>query len=331
MERKVSSDVSGTFHNPLNMVGDPSPSIHDDVGCVVHGHVVVDDEKRSQGFHGHVGKISDSSQCTEPEQPPPAALRHKLDEIPNESVNKSHASCHQKGTGGRAPDDLWRNSSKTVEHHGDRESPFGTQGSQRNGQGKVRPPMRHAMIELKKASKKKSDLVDYVNNKLMAKTRGTETIQELQRLGTKKIYQTTAASPEDPVGFGEHCSLQYHELLAQHPQYASWVVKTATEGECDYRLARLIPSGQLAPEPRGTASDADLQADLQRLQEHIDAGQRLEWQDREHDDADDADDARPHKEDVDNLKAERPHKKVEASSVSEMTESSTGSFVPIPQ
>ena len=91
------------------------------------------------------------------------------------------------------------------------------------------------------------------------------------------------------------------------------------------------PSGQLAPEPRGTASDADLQADLQRLQEHIDAGQRLEWQDREHDDADDADDARPHKEDVDNLKAERPHKKVEASSVSEMTESSTGSFAPIPQ
>jgi len=101
--------------------------------------------------------------------------------------------------------------------------------------GKVRPPMRHAMIELNKASKKKSDLVDYVNNELMVKTRGTETIQELQRLGTKKIYQTT----EDPVGFGEHCSLQYHELLAQHPQYASWVVKTATEGECDYRLARL--------------------------------------------------------------------------------------------
>ena len=56
MERKVSSDVSGTFHNPLNMVGDPS--IHDDVGCVVHDHVVVDDEKLSQGFHGHVGKIS---------------------------------------------------------------------------------------------------------------------------------------------------------------------------------------------------------------------------------------------------------------------------------
>ena len=131
MERKVSSDVSGTFHNPLNMVGDPS--IHDDVGCVVHDHVVVDDEKLSQGFHGHVGKISDSSQCTEPEQPPPAALQHKLDEIPNESVNKSHASCHQKGIGGRAPDDLWRNSSKTVEHHGDRESPFGTQGSQRDG------------------------------------------------------------------------------------------------------------------------------------------------------------------------------------------------------
>ncbi|CAL1160364.1 unnamed protein product [Cladocopium goreaui] len=58
--------------------------------------------------------------------------------------------------------------------------------------GKVRPPMRHAMIELNKASKKKSDLLDYVNNKLMVKTRGTETIQELQRLGTKKIYQTTA-------------------------------------------------------------------------------------------------------------------------------------------
>ena len=130
------------------------------------------------------------------------------------------------------------------------------------------------------------------------------------------------------MGFGEHCSLQYHELLAQHPQYASWVVKTATEGECALPPA---PSGQLAPEPRGTASDADLQADLQRLQEHIDAGQRLEWQDREHDDADDADDARPQGGRGQSEKPRGLTRRSKASSVSEMTESSPGSFVPIPQ
>ncbi|CAL1156524.1 unnamed protein product [Cladocopium goreaui] len=193
--------------------------------------------------------------------------------------------------------------------------------------GKVRPPMRHAMIELNKASKKKSDLVDYVNNKLMVKTRGTETIQELQRLGTKKIYQTTAASPEDPVGFGEHCSLQYHELLAQHPQYASWVVKTATEGECDYRLARLAnwlqsPEAQHPmPTYKQTSSGYKNTSTPASGSNGKTENMMMQMMQMMH----------ALKEDVDNLKAERPHKKVEASSVCEMTESSTGSFVPIPQ
>lgn len=193
--------------------------------------------------------------------------------------------------------------------------------------GKVRPPMRHAMIELNKASKKKADLVDYVNNKLMVKTRGTETIQELQRLGTKKIYQTTAASPEDPVGFGEHCSLQYHELLAQHPQYASWVVKTATEGECDYRLARLAnwlqsPEAQHPmPTYKQTSSGYKNTSTPASGSNGKTENMMMQMMQMMH----------ALKEDVDNLKAERPHKKVEASSVSEMTESSTGSFVPIPQ
>ena len=91
------------------------------------------------------------------------------------------------------------------------------------------------------------------------------------------------------------------------------------------------PSGQLAPEPRGTASDADLQADspaATRTTSTPASGSNgktenmlMQMMQMMH----------ALKEDVDNLKAERPHKKVEASSVSEMTESSTGSFVPIPQ
>ncbi|CAL1156473.1 unnamed protein product, partial [Cladocopium goreaui] len=171
--------------------------------------------------------------------------------------------------------------------------------------GKVRPPMRHAMIELNKASKKKSDLVDYVNNKLMVKTRGTETIQELQRLGTKKIYQTTAASPENPVGFGEHCSLQYHELLAQHPQYASWVVKTANEGECDYRLARLAnwlqsPEAQHPmPTYKQTSSGYKNTSTPASGSNGKTENMMMQMMQMMH----------ALKEDVDNLKAERPHKK----------------------
>ena len=290
MERKVSSDVSGTFHNPLNTVGDPS--IHDDVGCVVHDHVVVDDEKLSQGFHGHVGKISDSSQCTEPEQPPPAALQHKLDEIPNESVNKSHASCHQKGIGGRAPDDLWRNSSKTVEHHGDRESPFGTQGSQRDGHSEREGTATDAPCH------------DRTEQGQQEEVRPCG-LREQQAHGEDPRHRDHSGAaalghqedlPDHSRLSGGSCGVR-GTLQSAVPRASSPTPTVCQLGREDRHRGGMRlppgPSGQLAPEPRGTASDADLQADLQRLQEHIDAGQRLEWQDREHDDADDADDARP--------------------------------------
>eukprot|EP00435_Cladocopium_sp_Y103_P020842 s2606_g5.t1 len=194
--------------------------------------------------------------------------------------------------------------------------------------GKVHSPMRHAMIELNKASKKKADLVDYVNNKLMVKTRGNETIADLQMIATKKIYMTTAPSGEDPVGFGEHCSLQYHELKANHQRYAKWVIATAAEGDCDYRLARLATwlqspeSMQPTPMPKQTSkgyknTSTEGNNPAPGPSDHVMMQMMQMMQSL--------------KEEVDNLKAERPHKKVEAPSVSEMTESSTGSFVPIPQ
>lgn len=105
--------------------------------------------------------------------------------------------------------------------------------------GKVRTPLRHSMVELNQASRKKFDLQEFARNKMMLRVTGQETIAQLQKACISKIYATTTGQPEDPVGFGEHCSLTYEELKNTAPDYARWVVTTASEGECNPRLERL--------------------------------------------------------------------------------------------
>ena len=105
--------------------------------------------------------------------------------------------------------------------------------------GKLRTPFKMAMVELNKNSKKKSDLQTYLQTSLQMHITGHETIAQLQKMAIKKIYQCTSPEHADPVGFGEHCSLSYQEVLATQPRYCEWVLKTASEGQCDYRLDRL--------------------------------------------------------------------------------------------
>lgn len=45
--------------------------------------------------------------------------------------------------------------------------------------------------------------------------------------------------PQDGVGFGAHASLTYEEIAMSQKDYCAWVVKTAKEGGCNYRLSRL--------------------------------------------------------------------------------------------
>ena len=277
------------------------------------------EEKLSQGFHGHVGKLSDSSHCTEPEPPLPAALQHKLDEIPNKFVIHSHASCHQKGIGGRAPDDLWRDRSKTVEHHGDRESPLGTQGSQWNGhaeregtatyapchdraeqgqQEEVRPPglreqqahgedSRHRDHPGAAAPGHQEDLPDH--SRLSGGSCGVR--------GALQSAVPRAPSPAPTV-----CQLGREDrhrggMRLPPGSSANWL--QSPEAQHPMPTYKQTSSGYKNTSTPATGSNGKTENMMQMMQM-----------------------MHALKEDVDNLKAERPHKKVEASS---------GSFVPIPQ
>lgn len=106
--------------------------------------------------------------------------------------------------------------------------------------GKKSVPLRAQMIEMNRASKKKALLQEHATKGLSIHITGHETIAQLQQLCIRKIYETTPASAEDPVSFGQHSSLSYGELKNTQPKYCNWVKITAKEEEsADYRLQRL--------------------------------------------------------------------------------------------
>ncbi len=111
--------------------------------------------------------------------------------------------------------------------------------------GLVRPQksnkteFRKMAILLNKASKKKDMLQQFMTKDLGMSISYNETIPQLQKAALKKILMMTEPEGQDPVGFGEFSSLSYNDLAIQQTQYCQWVCRTAKEGQCDYRLARL--------------------------------------------------------------------------------------------
>ena len=96
--------------------------------------------------------------------------------------------------------------------------------------------------ELRRAAKKKADLVTYCVDRLRLELTGNETIGQLETKGVKKIYEICEPEAEDSVGFGKYSNLVYQDILEDYPEYGDWVKVTArenTNGESDPRLYRL--------------------------------------------------------------------------------------------
>ena len=189
---------------------------------------------------------------------------------------------------------------------------------------KAKTPFRSWVINLNKC-RKKAELIGFLKEHFQVPLTGNETMEQLQKLGIRRIYENTAPQAEDPVGFGVHCALSYEELYMHQPEYAKWVLTTAKEGKADYRLMRLASwinamnqqlEGEIQKEvptkvvPRqnrqstksvrssGSTASSSVNEELLML-------------------------VRSLQEDVAALKEERPHKKVEASEEG----MSTSSFV----
>lgn len=189
--------------------------------------------------------------------------------------------------------------------------------------GKVRTPLRHMVVEMNKASKKKDHLVAFMENQLRMAVNRNDTIPILQKKALMKCYQTTMADAEDPVGFGQHCSLQYQEVAASHPDYCRWIIQTnQEESDPDYRLTRLaewlektqekplVPKKMKEP-PSTSSASKNMPKENQQMMTMMAqmAGMLSEL-----------------KDEVDSLKESRPHKKMVESSKTD-GDSDTGSFM----
>lgn len=93
--------------------------------------------------------------------------------------------------------------------------------------------------EMNKASRRKPDLQAWCRTEMGMPDMPNATIAQLQKAAMEKIYMSTTAHPNDPVGFGEHASLNYAEIKETQKEYCQWVKTTYQEGDCNYRLARL--------------------------------------------------------------------------------------------
>ena len=104
---------------------------------------------------------------------------------------------------------------------------------------RVKTELQEWTIKLNKAATKKAYLQAFCQDSLGLKITGCETIDQLKRAGLEKIYMIAKPHPSDGVGFGAHASLTYDEIRLAQSEYCKWVVTTAAEGGCNYRLSRL--------------------------------------------------------------------------------------------
>ncbi|CAE7805834.1 GIP, partial [Symbiodinium necroappetens] len=109
-----------------------------------------------------------------------------------------------------------------------------------------------AIREVRKAAKKKADLVKLCEETYHMTVNRNDTVAILEARVLKIIYDSKEPESGDAIGFGKHSYLQYVDMLdPEHENYAKWVMTTARENPttgCDprlYRLARWLETQNL--------------------------------------------------------------------------------------
>ena len=91
-----------------------------------------------------------------------------------------------------------------------------------------------------KAAHRKADLQVFVRDSLSVQITGSETISQLQSKAMRAILESTPAVPEDEMGFGEHSSLSYMQVLKDYPKYLQWCRQTMKEESVNWRMERFV-------------------------------------------------------------------------------------------
>lgn len=98
--------------------------------------------------------------------------------------------------------------------------------------------LKNMISQLNKAAKCKASLQEFATSHDVVFT-ANMTMDQIYGRVEQKLTLMVPPTTTDKVNFGEYANLEYGQLLEDHPQYASWVQKTAKEGDCNWRLARL--------------------------------------------------------------------------------------------
>ena len=99
-------------------------------------------------------------------------------------------------------------------------------------------PLETQMSLLNKNSKKKATLREYVEQTLGVEVSDVDTIAAMQRKASNKILQECEVHGADPMGFGKYSQLSFQETYLKDPDYCKWVQTTTAEGPCSIRLER---------------------------------------------------------------------------------------------
>ena len=96
------------------------------------------------------------------------------------------------------------------------------------------------MAELKKAARKKKDLIAFMAEQDIGHFPDA-TILQLYNHAEKVLHQRTPARSGELVGFGQHANLTYHQLAVAKGSYLDWCRETVRESDsCSWKMERLV-------------------------------------------------------------------------------------------
>ena len=106
--------------------------------------------------------------------------------------------------------------------------------------GKTKTPYLEAVAAVNRASSKKANLVNYIQDTLKLSVNPNDTIAILQKKALTHLQETIPGTGEDTMGFGKYANKTYQQVYQDDPSYVQWCRTTAQEGPCSIYLDRFV-------------------------------------------------------------------------------------------
>ena len=106
--------------------------------------------------------------------------------------------------------------------------------------GRKQTSLQLWMVRLNEAKKRKPSLVEFAKTELGLTISSNATMDQITKEAVEKIYLISQPSENDPMGFGRHSSKSYREVYEMEKSYVEWAIKTTKEEDTCPRLGRFV-------------------------------------------------------------------------------------------